>query len=198
MTAPWNLSKKDEFMHDSHTTDSELVSSLKGGDEHAFEMIYRRYWKFLYRYAFRQLGVREEAEEVIHDLMTSLWQNRQQTIIQNLKIYLFISARNLINKSIRSQINLRRFREHQMIQGIIDHTDDDITWSDSDLHTAIEQVLQKLPTKTAQIFRMSKLELLPVKKIASKMELSDKAVEYHITKSIKMLRQHLYRFQSHN
>lgn len=185
-------------MHYPDLTDESLVDLLKSDDSHAFETIYRRYWRQLFGFVFRQLGSREETEEIVHDLMLSLWQNRGHSHIQDLKIYLFIAARNLTNKFIKSQINLRKYREYQLLHEAFENADIQKDYSAGELSAAIEKILKKMPEKTAAIFRMSKIEEMPVKKIALKMDLTDKAVEYHITKSLKILRHYLRNFHSDN
>lgn len=179
-------------------TDESLVNLLKNDDAQAFETIYRRYWRQLYGFVYQQLGSKEEAEEIVHDLMLSLWQNRHQSQIQNLKIYFFIAARNLTNKFIKSQINLRKYREYQLLHEVVESFDASELFNINELSKAVDLVLKKLPEKTATIFRMSKYDEMPVKKIADKMELTEKAVEYHITKSLKILRQQLQGFHSDN
>ncbi|KQS30877.1 RNA polymerase sigma factor [Dyadobacter sp. Leaf189] len=179
-------------------TDELLVCLLKNDDPDAFKVIYQRYWRQLYSFVYQQLGSKEDTEEIVHDLMLSLWQNRQQAQIQQLRIYLFIAARNLTNKFIKAQINLRKYREYQLLHHVFESANSDEIFHVKDLSKAIENVLQKMPEKTAAIFRMSKIEEMPVKKIARQMDLTDKAVEYHITKSLKMLRQHLQNYHSNN
>jgi RNA polymerase sigma-70 factor (family 1) len=178
--------------------DEMLVDLLKQDDAEAFEVIYQRYWRQLFGFVYQQLGCKEDCEEIVHDLMLSLWQNRAHSQIQNLRIYVFIAARNLINKLIKSQINLRKYREHQLLHEVFETIEQHDHLNIRDLSGVIEQVLRKMPEKTATIFRMSKMDEMPVKKIATEMELTDKAVEYHITKSLKILRQHLQGFQSDN
>ncbi len=185
-------------MQHSDPTDDLLVDLMQSGDQAAFEVIYRRYWRKLYGFVFRQLGSKEEAEEVLHDLMLSLWQNRGQARIQNLEVYLFIATRNLTNKAIKSQISLRKYREYQLLNLVDETFETEAIIDADDLAAAIESVLGQLPEKTATIFRLSKLDQLPVKAIASRMDLTEKAVEYHITKSLKMMRKHLGSFHSDN
>jgi len=185
-------------MHDPNLTDEKLVDLLKADDPIAFEMIYRRYWRYLFGFVFQQLGSREETEEIIQDLMLSLWQNRQHSQIQNLKVYFFVAARNLTNKFIKSQINLRKYREYQLLHEAFESADISDVYTIKELADVIEKILQKMPEKTAAIFRMSKINDMSVKKIAAKMDLTDKAVEYHITKSLKFLREHLRNFHSDN
>jgi RNA polymerase sigma-70 factor (ECF subfamily) len=130
--------------------------------------------------------------------MLNIWQNRQSVCIKNLKVYLFIAARNLTNKSIKSRINLRKYQEHLLLHEVFESFQTNDIISSSDLTQAVEKVLEKMPEKTARIFRMSKMDELPVKTIASKMDLTEKAVEYHLTKSLKMLRLQLQNFHTDN
>jgi RNA polymerase sigma-70 factor (ECF subfamily) len=52
--------------------------------------------------------------------------------------------------------------------------------------------------KTATVFRMSKIEEISVKKISERLDISEKAVEYHITKSQKILKEKFKDFYSAN
>jgi RNA polymerase sigma-70 factor (family 1) len=179
-------------------SDEMLVNLLRSGDVRAYETIYNRYWQVLFSFGFRQLGNIEESKEIVHDLMLKLWQNREKAHIEKLNTYLLVSIRNAAIKQIKSQINLRKYLEHNLMQQVVEHFDAHSIDSNSDLNRAIERVMQHMPEKTAQIFKLSKIEQRPVKEIAVCMELSEKAVEYHITKSLKFLREHLQAFQHPN
>lgn len=182
----------------SQLTDEALLILLQKGDHKAFEVIYKRYWKSVYGYVYHNLGSKEDSEEILHDLMLSLWNRREELKIENLKVYLFISSRNLINKSIRSQMTLRRFREFQLLNQLHEtSTSDDMIYSE-EFEKRLNALLQKMPEKTALIFRMSKIDEIPVKLIASQLALSEKAVEYHLTKSMKFLKKNFKNFYSAN
>jgi RNA polymerase sigma factor (sigma-70 family) len=189
--------KQLQMQHES-LSDIDLVDLLKNDDSVAFEVIYRRYWRSLFGFVFQQLGSKEDSEEVMHDLMLTLWQNRGYSNIKNLKIYLFIAARNLTNKFIKSQINLRKYREYQILHEVFESSSTDEIMNISDLSEAIDKVMKQMPEKTAMIFKMSKIDEMPVKKIALQLNLTEKAVEYHITKSLKTLRLHLQNYTSDN
>ncbi len=185
-------------MKEKSLTDGSLIDLLRSGDSFAFEAIYDRYWRQLFSFVYLQIGSREDAENILQELMLSLWQNREQSDIRNLKTFLFIAARNLTNRHFRGQINLRKYREYQLLGEVFDHIDTDEIFNESQLSDSIEKALKQLPEKTATIFRMNKLNDISVKKIAAQMGLSDKAVQYHIYKSMKVLRQHFQRFISDN
>lgn len=57
-----------------------------------------------------------------------------------------------------------------------------------EIQRIIQQTLKTLPEQTREIFWLSRYENLSVKEIAEKKNLTPKAVEYHITKSLKVMR----------
>lgn len=185
-------------MNNHQTSDEILVGLLKNDDERAFEILYNRYWKQLYGYVYKQIESRVETEEIIHELMLGLWTKRKVAEIRNLKLYLYIAAKNQVNRYIKLQIRFRKFKEYQSGQQLIDSIDTDELFNENRLNKVIEAVLNKVPEKTAIIFRMHKMEELPIRKIASEMGLTEKAVEYHITKSLKLMRHHLKGYNSDN
>ena len=62
------------------------------------------------------------------------------------------------------------------------------------LTEAIEEGVQKLPEKTQLVFRLNRMEGKSIAEIAIKLKLSEKAIKYHISRSIKELRFHLKEF----
>jgi RNA polymerase sigma-70 factor (ECF subfamily) len=61
----------------------------------------------------------------------------------------------------------------------------------NELSDALARGIALLPKKTAEVFRMSRIEHQSVKDISKKLNISEKAVEYHITQSLKSIRLYL-------
>lgn len=55
-----------------------LIQQIAQQDKNALSLLYDCYAKVLYSLAFRILGSKEEAEEVVLDVFTQVWQNAQQ------------------------------------------------------------------------------------------------------------------------
>lgn len=168
--------------------DSELVVRLQQSSKKAFEAIYERYWAKLYAYVNRNLHSREDTEEILHEVMLTLWKNRNSLTISHLDIYLFVSARNQINKYIRREISFRKYWEFQIMSRLEDHDTFGESDTEQEFKARLDRILERMPAKTAMIFKMSKFNELPVKEIANQLDLSEKAIEYHITKSMKLIR----------
>ncbi len=179
-------------------SDEELISCLIEGNQKAFEAIYRRYWYRLFGVAFHEIGTKEEAEEILHDVFESLWCRREEASIRNLSAYLVVAVKHRITNYIKSCITQRKYQEYLILNEIQQSYATDEIVHFSDLSKAVDEVMKKLPERTSEVFRMSRFENLPVKEIASKLNISEKGVEYHITQSLKLLREQLRVYQSYN
>ncbi|MBE9465253.1 RNA polymerase sigma factor [Dyadobacter subterraneus] len=179
-------------------TDEQLVMKLSEGNKIAFGEIYDRYWYKLFCIAYHQIGTKEEAEELVHDLFESLWNRREQSNIRHLNSYLIISMKNLITNFIKSKITWRKYKEYVILQKMHENALTENPAEFTDLSQALDNALKKLPEKTSRIFQLSRFENQSVKEIAKELNLSEKAVEYHITKSLKVLKDHLWIYHTQN
>ena len=172
-------------------TDEQLVVLIMEDNKSAFEEVYHRYWYKLFGVAYHEIGTREEAEELVHDLFESLWNRRHQLNIRMLSAYLVVSIKHLSTNFIKSQITNRKYQEYLIFSELRQsHATEEVVHF-TELSEAVEEAMKKLPEKTCEVFRMSRFENQSVKDIAVKLNLSEKAVEYHITKSLKLLRENL-------
>jgi len=179
-------------------SDEVLCSLLNKGDEKAFETIYKNYWRKLYGFVFSQIGNKEDTEEILADLFLSIWNKRFDHKINNLRIYLYVSSRNLINRSLRNKLNFEKYREFELLQKVFQTTEMEQIVDSVEFFKRLDTILAKMPEKTATIFRLSKIDESPVKKIAEELQMSEKAVEYHITKSLKIMRKNFKNYYSEN
>jgi RNA polymerase sigma-70 factor (ECF subfamily) len=171
-----------------------LLADLRKGNVHAFEKIFKRHWESLYRSAKSKLHSHEEAEEVIQSIFSTLWEKREALLITNLPYYLNTALRNRILNMIRDKIPQEKYWDYYKVflpnhQNTTEHI-----VSFDELNSAVELAVNHLPEKSRQVFRLSKLEGRSNAEIADLLKVSEKAIEYHLTKSIKKLRVHLKDF----
>jgi len=175
-------------------TDAALLEALRTDDEGAFGEIYHRYCYRLFTVAYCKLKSREMAEELVQDLFEALWSKRATMQVQQLESYLLSAIRYRIINCIKTQRVKAGYELYcRLYQQGIDQSTEKLLAA-QDLSTALQAGLDRLPEKSREVFRLSRLENHSVPEISVRLQLSEKAIEYHITKSLKILRTYLRDF----
>jgi RNA polymerase sigma-70 factor (ECF subfamily) len=177
------------IIHDDH-----LLRLLKASDEGALREIYLRYWKELYITTLKKLRSREVAEELVQNVIVSIWDKREISSIRNLEGYLKMAIRYQVINFIKGKIHHEKNHSDIIPVETADQFKGESGLLARELSEAIDNATKQLPEKTRLVFRLSRYEEHSVKEIARSMNISEKAVEYHITKSLKILRLHLKDF----
>ncbi len=168
-----------------------LLLALQNGDAEAFTAIYKAYWYDMFLVANRKLRNKEAAEEIVQEIFLRLWRERGTLRIQNLNYYLFAAVRYEVIDHIRAKGQALEYMDyHESFNNIQDFNTENQLALD-ELLRVIDECLHILPEKTREIFRLHKLDHWPVARIAARFGLSEKAVEYHLTKSVRLVRTHL-------
>lgn len=184
-------------MHAAPTTsynnwsDTDLSAALSRGDEGAFAQIYERFWLPLHRMAYQKTGSKETAEELVQDLFLRLWQRRESLSIDNLPRYLFAALKFSIIDWIESKAVHERFVAYSQAFSEVTSNDAEGELALQDLTKTVDLALITLPEKTQDVFRLSRYGQLTIPEIAARLGLSDKAVEYHLTRALGLVRAHL-------
>lgn len=163
--------------------------SLQEGGISAFEALYKQYWYPLYCMACRQTASPQDAEELVQTLFEKIWKNRNNLEVTHWGAFLAASLRNLVIDFHRRQAVKAKFLRSYPDAVASETMPDEL--SREQLLQLIETSLRDLPEKTQTAFKLSRYENKSVREIAQSMQLTEKAVEYHITKSIKKLRHQL-------
>lgn len=171
------------------TTDSDLVTMLRAGDQTAFNEIYNRYWKPLYHSAYKILQDEDGASDALQEIFTSLWQRRNAVEITSLKAYLHQAARFTVLKAIRAQKTDQQFYKRLAEVTTEIFTENPLVFKEQ--QHLIQHLLERLPEDCKEIFLMSREENLTYKQIAEILQISEKTVEKKMTKSLKMIREGL-------
>ncbi|WP_166647929.1 RNA polymerase sigma factor [Hymenobacter sp. UV11] len=175
-------------------SDEALLTALLADDRDAFAELYERHWYRVFALAYRKLKVRETAEELVQDLFAMLWQKRREQAIENLEHYLASAINRRVISHLRSTQVRTAYADYcRWTQAeATRETENDL--AAADLYEAFTKALLHLPEQSREVFRLSRLEHFSVHEISLHLNLSAKAVEYHLTKSMRLLRSHLRDF----
>jgi RNA polymerase sigma-70 factor (family 1) len=171
-------------------SDLQLIDYLKSDDEMALSIIYKRYWQMLYTSSFNILKDRQACEDILQDLFIKLWHNRSTIqITASLKAYLYASIRYEVYRRIRTGTvrvdiynNLLERIGTPAAYGNLEH---------KELIAQVSSIIGTLPEKCKEVYKLSREEHLSHKEIASRLNISTKTVENHLTKALRQLRSSL-------
>lgn len=172
----------------------DLLDRLKKGEENAYEKIYQTFSRDLLVAAYKKTGDKTIAEELVQNIFISLWEKRSDLKIENLQAYLFGALKLSVINHIRRLVMANKYMEYQSFTYSEDHEDTANLVDLNDLSNIIEKGISSLPEKTQEVFRLSRYQYQSTKDISNELNISEKAVEYHITQSIKRIKEYIKNF----
>lgn len=173
----------------SNNDDILLLKLIKQGDQIAFKHLFYQYMDSLERFVTYYIHNREKSQELVLDIFTYIWENREHFEIKlTLKAYLFQAARNKAFTYIRDKKDSVYLAD--ICPQEIGH-DYNSELEVQELHRLIEEAVCLLPEKCREIFKKSREENLTNKEIASQLNISEKTVEGQITIALRKIRTYL-------
>jgi len=158
-------------------------------DEAAYKKLFFLLFPSLQNFAFSIIKQRQIAEEIASDVLISVWAQRQALLkIEDLKMYLYVSARNAALRKFRHEHKIKKISLDELhVEFISDYCSPSDTLYGSELRKEIYQALQQLPPRCKIIYKLAKEDKIPYKDIASLLGISIKTVDSQLVIAIKKI-----------
>jgi RNA polymerase sigma-70 factor (family 1) len=164
-----------------------LLALVSQDDADAFTELYNRFWKKLFTIAWNRLREKESAEDIVHDIFAALWLNRATLAIDNLEHYLAVAVKYAVLSKIKKQLRDEELLQNVSAAPVID-LPVEAALHHKQLLERIRHEVEQLPVRCRLIFKYSRYSGMPVKEIATELNISPKTVENQLTKAIRQLR----------
>ncbi|MEL5893316.1 RNA polymerase sigma-70 factor [Bacteroides sp. GD17] len=161
-----------------------------------FDELYTQYYTSSFLFVKSYVRDTMASEDIVSESMIRLWQVIRREKVEYPQALLLKILKNSTLDYLKHQeikqiaiesISSMMARDLQYRITTLEACDPEEIFS-TEISEIIKNTLDSLPGQTRQIFEMSRYEYLSVKEIAERLSISPKAVEYHITKSLKALR----------
>ena len=173
-------------------TDTGIFLKIKNSDFHAYELLFRRYYRHLCGFAVRYLGRMEEAEEVVQDMFFTIWEKRETlNIHSSVKSYLFRAVSNRCIQVIDHKKVELKYADYFKAQEQEMAGDADEALRISELTGVVDKTMGQLPERCRKVFKMNRFEGLKYHEIAKKLSLSVKTIEADMGRALKLFRKNL-------
>lgn len=176
---------------------SDQILQLSIDDKNSFREIFNEYYQPLWHLSQYYIEDKDEAKEVVQEAFLKLWEIRKGLHPDsNIRNFLFTLVKNnCLNILKRRQILLKhheniRWREmHYQYESLSRQTDNYLEFDE--LKDKIDIAIRNLPEHCRVVFEMSRFEDLKNREIAEVLGITQKTVEAHLTKALKILRSEL-------
>ncbi|MFT3739256.1 MAG: RNA polymerase sigma-70 factor [Breznakibacter sp.] len=167
-------------------TDSLLIEELNAGSIEAFDHLFGKYAHRLHSFGVKYLKSASDADELVQDVFLKIWRNRNKlNKNKNFKSYLFTIAYNQI----------RQYYQHRLLY--METIQDTFLPPDMAMEQSVSYqsvlnnisvLIEQLPPRKQQIFKLSRFEGKCSAEIARLLNISPKTVDNQISEVIQYLK----------
>ncbi|GAB3649760.1 RNA polymerase sigma-70 factor [Echinicola sediminis] len=169
-------------------SDTQLLLRLKQEDHAAFQLIFDKYWKRLYRYAYSIYRDEAICEDCVQEIFISLWEKSKETDILHLENYLFKALKYKLSGQIKK---LKFDNTHKDALKLLSESvsaDEQSPLEYKELEQTLSSHIAQLPGKCHEVFVLSRINHKSNSEIAQELNISKRTVETHISNALKLLR----------
>jgi RNA polymerase sigma-70 factor (ECF subfamily) len=169
--------------------------------EEQFETLYKNYYPKLAAYATLFLK-NDEAHDIVQEVFIDLLENRSVIRSQTLNAYLYKAVHYKCIDYIRHQYVEEQYISEmgqELLQQESDYFSSNLSEIESaffskELQRKVDEVIESLPTRKKEVFKLSFIHQKSAREIASILGLSVSTVENHIYDATKILREEIARY----
>ncbi|WP_018666989.1 RNA polymerase sigma-70 factor [Bacteroides gallinarum] len=161
-----------------------------------FNRLYEKYNRRFIRFAKSYVVENEVAEDIVSDTFMYYWEHKQVVVEQNISAYLLTVIKHKCINYLKHQALEEQAKcsfqslgewELRLKISTLEGCEPEKLLSD-EIQALVQKALRSMPEQTRNILLRSRYQLQSNKEIAVQLGVSVKAVEYHITRALKILR----------
>lgn len=172
----------------AYKSDQQMLSALKLGSESAFQAIVQMHTKDLLKHAFSRLKNEQDAEDMVQDIFTHIWEKRKSIEIKtSLAGYLFtILKHRILRHILRSDLHKKAvehllYRMDQMQAGVLE------LLAVKDMEDTLSEAVEALPENMRQIFILKQQDYT-IREIAEALGLAEQTIKNYNTELVRRIK----------
>lgn len=168
------------------------LKEIAAGNVKAFEYLFFKYQPRLVNFLIGLTHDKEISRDMAQDLFLSLWKDREKLKnIRSFSSYLFQMARFTVYDYFDRLIVSEKYI-NEYLQEMPPAESEEETIFVRELQSIINRTVDHMPLQRRKIYRMSREEGLSNGEIATRLGISKRTVENHLTAALSALRKVLY------
>jgi RNA polymerase sigma-70 factor (family 1) len=169
-----------------------LLKQLRQGEERAFNMLYKTYFKPLYRKVFSMIKDEMIADELIQDLFLKIWHKRGEIDPEHsFRSYLYTVANNLVYDYFRRIAKDKRLTARLLVNATDFYRHSDELLESKESRQLLMKAIDQLSPQRKLVFTYCKLEGKSYEETSKEMGISVATVNSHMTHSLRTVREYM-------
>jgi RNA polymerase sigma-70 factor, ECF subfamily len=170
-------------------TEKELVKKLKEGDSFAFEVLFYKYRNKVKGFAMKIVPSQIDPEETVQEVFVKLWLKKEMINPEkDFQSYLFSIAKHLVLDHLKSAVNRKLYFVGEHFQQDLLEEEGLETSISQETEEKLQKLINEIPERRREIFRLSRFEGLSYKQIAERLNISENTVDSQIRNALAFLR----------
>ena len=176
-------------------SDEKLMQEIKADNMFAFDILYKKYSKRIYKFAYSLLKSQEESENIVQDVFLNLWENRNKVEKDSsVKYYVFTIAYNSAISIIRKKARESQFIEYLKSLQDLNQEPVNIELEYHELTHRLEDIVDHLPDRQKSIYVLHNIEGLKYSEISKRLNISTNTIENHMSRALRTIRKKLGKY----
>lgn len=155
-------------------------------EEQNYNAVYKDNAKALRNFIYYRCGDLDQAEDMTHEALISLWENCVKVPFEKARAFLYRVARNLIIDGARHEKVKLEFTKSS-ISGVGENPEQ--TYLKAEFEKRLESAISALPDGQREAFLMNRMDKLSYQEIADALDISVKAVEKRMHLALQSLKE---------
>lgn len=154
--------------------------------------LYDEYFESIRGFIYYKCGDIDLAEDLVQETFIKVWNKRDDIQKETVKSFLYTIANNLLMNHFNHQ---KVVREHQKMGESASitsaSTSPQFIMEEEEFEKKLNAVIASLPPECREVFLMNRIEKLKYAEIADRLNLSVKAIEKRMSKTLALLKESL-------
>lgn len=165
--------------------DAELIATVLGGDVEAYSVLIRRHRDACFRFALRQLGNREDAEDALQEALVRAYRGLSSCRERDrFGAWLY----TIVVNECRTRGTRRAKRERRFVGEVADEVADPNEGGDAAVGDEIAYALAQLPSDQREAFLLKHVEELSYEEMAEITGVGVSALKMRVKRGCERLR----------
>jgi RNA polymerase sigma-70 factor, ECF subfamily len=177
-------------------SDEILAKRLTVGDEHAFNLVFKRHYKMVVNVIYKYIDDATYSEDIAQAVFVKLWNNHNKLDIHtSLSSYLRRAGINGALNHISTQKRFIFSEPDNWESELLDTSAEEKEHRQEKDHLELQlhEAINQLPEKCRIVFRLNRFEGFSHKEIAEKLDITPKTIENHMSKALRLIKEAMLR-----